>query len=251
MKTERWVICNDQHTPWHDEVVHAAFLRFLKKYPPDGFVINGDFMDGFSFSRHLTGAMSLEMPDKQMMTIEKEITPANDVLDDYDQVLPKGSRKYFIFGNHEDRIRRWASQGLNSVFGNFLNPRRLLNLDRRGYITIENYPSGYVEIGNLQVSHGSKATVNVAKANLDEYRHSIATGHAHTAQLAYVGGIGAKQVGITIPCMADMQSKGMEYQKNTGRSVQGWLVVNVEGKKFWPELILGYEKRFFYAGKEI
>ncbi len=251
MKQERWVVSGDQHCPWHDETVHAAFLRFLKTFKPDGFVLNGDFLDVYSLSRYINGTLDLEMPDRQLITLEKEITPANDVLDDYDAILPKDCKKVFLYGNHEDRVRRWASNGTNSVLGNFLNPRRLLHLDKRGYKVIEDYPSGYIELGSLQIAHGSRSSVNASKAILDEYRHSIANNHTHTTQMSYVGGIGTKQVGICIGCMCDMDAPGMKYQKNTGRWVHSWLVVNVEGNKFWPELVVGYNKRFFYGGKEI
>ncbi len=251
MKKERWVICGDQHCPWHDETVHAAFQRFLKKFKPDGFIINGDFLDVYSLSRHLNGAQDLEMADKQMINIEKEITPANDVLDDYDFYLPKDCKKVFLYGNHEDRVRRWAANGNNAVLGGFLSPKRLLSLERRGYQVIEDYPSGYVEIGSLQIAHGSKSSMNASKGILDEYRHSVANNHTHTSQITYVGGIGTKQIGICIGCMCDMNSQGMKYAKNTGRWVHSWLIVTVEGKRFWPELVLGYDKRFFYGGEEI
>lgn len=252
MKTEKWVICGDQHCPWQDETVHAAFLRFLKMYKPDGIIINGDFLDGYSVSRHLTGALDLQISDKTMITLEKEMIPANDVLDDYDAFLPKGCKKIFLYGNHEDRLRRFIGQGLNSVLGNLLSPRRLLNLDRRKYETIEDYPSGYYELGHLQVAHGSKASMNASKGILDEYRHSVANNHTHTSQLTYVGGIGVKQVGICVGCMCDMNSQGMKYAKNTGRWVHGWLAVSVEKDgAFYPELVLGYKKNFYFGGKKI
>jgi hypothetical protein len=252
MKKQKWVVCGDQHCPWHDTTVHTAFLRFLKLYKPDGIIVNGDLLDCYSVSRHLTGAMDLEMADKTMISLEKEVIPANDVLEDYDQFLPKICKKVFLYGNHEDRLRRFSSQGLNSALGNLLNPRRLLNLDKRGYEVIEDYPSGYYSLGRLQVAHGSRATMNASKAILDEYRHSIANNHTHTSQITYVGGIGVKQIGICIGCMCDMQSQGMRYQKNTGRWVHSWLAVTVERDgEFFPELVLGYNKRFYFGGKEI
>jgi hypothetical protein len=117
---------------------------------------------------------------------------------------------------------------------------------------IEDYPSGYVNLGHLQVAHGSKATMNCSKAILDEYRHSIANGHTHTSQITYVGGIETKQVGICIGCMCDFESQGMRYQKNTGRWTHSWLAVSVEEDgSFYPELVLGYNKQFYFGGKKI
>jgi len=232
--------------------VHATFLRFLRKFKPDGFIINGDFIDNYSVSRHLTGELQLELSDKTLLDVEKEVIPANDMLDDYDAFLPKTCKKVYLFGNHEDRMKRYCERPGNSILRNILSPRRLLNLERRGYKVIEDYPSGYYELGHLQIAHGSKTGMNAAKAILDEYRHSIANNHTHTSQLAYVGGIGVKQVGICVPCMCDMESQGMKYAKNTGRWVHGWLTVMVEPTgEFFPELVLGYKKRFYFGGQEI
>jgi predicted phosphodiesterase len=253
MKKEKWVICGDQHVPWHDKTVHATFLRFLKLYKPDGIIINGDFIDGYSVSKYLKGAIDLQLSDRTMITLEKEMIPANNILDDYDMCIPKKCKKVFIYGNHEDRLRKFVGQNLNSILGNLISPRRLLNLDRRKYEIIENYPSGYYELGHLQVAHGSKISVNASKGILDEYRHSVVNNHTHTAAITYVGGIGVKQIGICNGCMCDFNSQGMKYSKNTGRWVHSWLTVIVDpvDGSFFPELVLGYQKQFYFGGKKI
>jgi len=56
-----YIVTSDQHCPFHNRKVHEALLKFIKDFKPDGFVINGDFVDMYSISSHITGIRDLEM----------------------------------------------------------------------------------------------------------------------------------------------------------------------------------------------
>jgi hypothetical protein len=93
--------------------------------------------------------------------------------------------------------------------------------------------------------------MHVAKKHLDEYRQSVLFGHVHTSQLYYTGGLGVKQVGASHGHLADVNSKGMQYAKKTGRWIQGWAIIyeEVQTGNFWIELLNLYDHKLIHAGR--
>ncbi len=252
-KYRKWVVCGDQHTPWHDKKYHERFCQFLQNFQPDGFVIDGDLMDFYSLSRHLKGVLQLQNKEsKGLIKLKWEIEIANDLIDDFDKVLPKTCKKVYLAGNHENRLTRWLEKDMNGVLDGMVSVEIALDLARRKYEFHEDYPNSSFNIGKLTVIHGQSASLHTAKKHLDDFRESIAFGHTHTSQLTYVGGLNVKQVGLAIGHGADMDSQGMSYLRNTNRHVQGFLVVyeNVNSGIFFPYLVNAFNGHFFFGDKE-
>lgn len=255
-KYKSWVIFSDQHVPYHDKIIHQAFLDFLKDFNPDGLVLAGDFMDMRSVSRHNIGLLDFEEAtdpnNKHIIRLKKEFDTANSVLDDYDSIISLKCEKHFISGNHEHRLDRWLQNAFNGVLEGLVSVEQNLMLKERGYIYHGNYPRGRMNIGKLTITHGKFTNIHLAANLVNKYRQSIAAGHAHTSQMIYVGGLGVQQVGIAIGHGADLNSIAMNYMDDsTARWVHGWLIVYEEIKtgKFWPYLLNFYDRRLFYNGK--
>jgi len=250
-KIKSYIVCSDHHCPFHNKVVHRSFLRFLKDFKPDGFVINGDFVDMYSISTHITGVRDLEMAEKKILTLQDEFMVANSVLDDYDKVLSKNCEKFFLAGNHEDRLERFLNTDRNAVLEGLITIDGMLYLRERGYKYINGYPNNYIKLGKLIVTHGSWAPKYSAFKHLDEYRHSVMYGHVHSPQLIYAGGLDVKQVSYGLGHMADPNSKGMSYAKKTARWVNGFAIVYVEISTghFWVELLNFWNNRLIYNKK--
>src|SRR3990167_4801793 len=246
-----WIVSSDHHVPFHDQIIHKAFLEFIKDFKPDGFILNGDFVDMYSISRHITGIKDLEDKDKQIIKLKKEFDGANSVLDDYDSVLPRNCEKHYLFGNHENRLERWFDEAMNGVLDGLVSIEDNLFLLERGYKVYPEYPNGYMEIGKLTITHGSWSPIYTASKHLNEYRQSVLFGHTHTSQLFYAGGLGIKQVGFNTGCMCDIDSKAMEYSKKTARWVHGFAIVysDITTGYFWVQLLNFFDKKLFYNKK--
>lgn len=245
-----YVVCGDQHAPFHDKRLHEKFLKFLKDFKPDGFLINGDFVDLYSISRHIRGVGDL-VEDGSLIKLRDEFHKSNLVLDDYDRALPKGCEKIFHDGNHESRLSRYFATAFNAVLDGMFTVDGILKLEKRKYAYKSGYPDNYTNLGRLTVSHGISASQYCAAGHLNLYRGSVAVNHTHTSQVFYVGGLASKQVGICIGHMADPKSLGMSYAKQIARWVQGFLIVYISPSgEFWFELINAYDGRLIYNKKE-
>ncbi len=252
-KYRKWVVCGDQHSPWHDKQYHRSVCEFLKDFQPDGFIINGDLMDITSLSRHLKGLLSLQdKKSKGIIKLKWEIEVANDMLDDFDQVLPKNCIKRYLEGNHEKRVSAWLEKDFNGVLEGMFSIEGALELTRRKYDYIPGYPNCFTKIGKLTVTHGQSSSLHTAKKHVDDMRRSVAFGHTHTSQMTYVGGLDILQVGVAVGHGADMQAQGLSYLKKNNRHVQGFLVVyeKVSNGTFWQYPVNAYEGHFFFGDKE-
>lgn len=90
MKIKSWIVVSDYHCPFHNINSHHSFLKFLKDFKPDGLVLNGDFIDMYSVSRHLRGIADLEDENsKQIIKLKSEFDSSNKVLDDFEKSFPK------------------------------------------------------------------------------------------------------------------------------------------------------------------
>jgi predicted phosphodiesterase len=246
-----YIISSDHHCPFHNTTIHKSFLRFIKDFHPDGFVLNGDFIDMFTISSHLKGVRDLEDSQGKVITLSKEFQAANEVLDAYDKVLPKDCEKYYLTGNHEDRLERFLNTDKNAVLEGLIQLEDLLRLKERKYKYISGYPNNYIKLGKLVVTHGAWTPKYASSKHLDEYRHSVVFGHTHSPQLLYVGGLYSKQVGVGLGHMADIHSKGMNYAKKTAKWVNGFAVVYVEKRtgQFWIELLNFWDNKLIHNKK--
>ncbi len=86
----------------------SELIQYLRSIQPEILVLNGDIIDGWAFSKRYFPAVHMQ--------VIKEIT----------SLIGKGSRVYYITGNHDEMLRRYSGFEL----GNFhLDDKLVLDID--------------------------------------------------------------------------------------------------------------------------
>lgn len=148
-------------------------LKAAKEWEPDGIVIIGDFMDCYSISSH-------SKDPSRLANFQSEIDDARSGLDDLDCL---GARhRVYVAGNHEDRFRRYIADNAPALDG-WASIPTALGLSERGWEYVP-YKS-YTTLGKIYLTHdvGTAGRFAAYRA-LDDFEHSIVTGHAH--RMSYV-----------------------------------------------------------------
>jgi predicted phosphodiesterase len=93
-----WGITGDQHIPYHSELALEKTFTLFEEREVDGIVINGDFADFYSISRH--------QKDPRKRNLLNELDTIRDMLEYIRARFPK-QRIIYRMGNHEDRWQHW------------------------------------------------------------------------------------------------------------------------------------------------
>lgn len=144
------VVLPDIHVPNNEPLATSVVLKFLKYYNPDILIQLGDFCDWDSIASYDV------RKESDVVTIDKEITESNYLLDDIDKSVGKKCRKIMIGGNHEARMAKFMANN-----GFILSIRRMrefstwqneYGLSRRGWESVEY--GEHVKIGKIIFTHG-------------------------------------------------------------------------------------------------
>ncbi len=162
------VAFNDMQVPFHDKASVKAVLRFALEFDPTHLVVPGDAMDFYQMS-------AFDKNPSRQFRFKDELETGHRVIRDIELATPKADR-YWIDGNHEDRMRRWLWRHGAAIAGlPSLEPQQLLHLDAWTYLT---YGSS-VDIMGVIVEHGEMAGVNTAGRMLVKRGKSGICGHTH------------------------------------------------------------------------
>lgn len=182
-----WFIFPDVHIPNHDEVALQCALKAHEKLKPTYSVFLGDVMDCELFSSHRKRTISetLAYDFKKV-----EVTPTNKFIDR----VQKNTREhtYFLAGNHEERIERWASNNgqISQSLFSMLDPSSVLGEDRKNFTfvpyTDDSGGHAHVRLApDLVAVHGWSWAKHAAQIHLEKSRsQSIIFGHSHRHQVA-------------------------------------------------------------------
>ena len=120
--------CN--HVPFHNKRLHDGIRDLMMDYKNHivGFHLMGDFADINTLSTHDKGKFTA-VPG---LTLNEEYDICNKELDEFDQVLPIGTWKTYLYGNHEDRHNRWMKD-MNNAKTPLVSPTDALELHKRKY----------------------------------------------------------------------------------------------------------------------
>ena len=120
--------CN--HVPFHNKQLHRGIRELISDHKDKvvGFHLMGDFMDMNTLSSHDKGKFTA-VPG---LTLRDEYAEGNNELDEFDAVLPAGTWKTYLYGNHEDRWNRWMSSMENAKTP-LDSPEEALELMKRNY----------------------------------------------------------------------------------------------------------------------
>lgn len=177
------VLYGDSHFPFQDEAALDIVGQVVRVSRPDFIVHMGDPIDAYQLSR-------FDKNPRRLHTLQDEIDECRAHLVSMRILAPK-ARYILLEGNHPDRLRRmlWNMpeqvKALNSLraFTAVMTWPALLGLDELG---VEFVPYGeeskHTFLPKFLVKHGSvvrKLSAYTARAELDKYNKSGASGHTH------------------------------------------------------------------------
>jgi predicted phosphodiesterase len=190
MKREKIrVIIPDSHGDHIDWQAALAVIGDILLLGPDEIVFLGDHLDcGGTFNAHQMTYVS-EMSE----SYEDDLEMANTFLDAI-QRAGKGCDAYYLEGNHEQHVERWAARtmrnrrdadGLVKRYG----PKAALRLDSRGvryYQRSVMYQGlsipGTIKLGKCFFTHGISHSSNAAADHLRRFGSNIVYGHCHRSE---------------------------------------------------------------------
>lgn len=211
VQTSTTVVCGDLHVPFHDPKAVGCVLGYIRDTKPDCLVLNGDTIDFYPVS-------SFSKDPHRELTLQDELDQTNDILDAFDSVMPKGSRKVFVVGNHEVRLSRYLRENARALHGlRALTLDALLRLTERGYEVVPmvgrdaSTMVGKVEVGHFNIAR--KDAGASAKTLLIDRGCSVIQSHTHKLAAFYKRhrGTGQQHGAWEIGCLCDLNP---EYVSN-------------------------------------
>lgn len=182
-RTQVALLYGDTHFPYHDEQALGIVGQIATQLQPDTIVHMGDLLDCYRLSR-------FDKDPNRMETIQDEIDLSRAHLVQMRKRCPN-AQFILLEGNHLDRLRRvlWSLPGeaaflhTLTAFKQTMTWPNLLGLDELG-ITFVPYgqESRHEFLPKFIVKHGDvarKFSAMSAKAELDRYNRSGASGHTH------------------------------------------------------------------------
>jgi UDP-2,3-diacylglucosamine pyrophosphatase LpxH len=231
------VIIPDSHGCYINKKAKNAFLKDLKVLDPEEIVMLGDHVDcsGFLSTHGLPGAMA-----DCAYSYEQDIAAANKFLDEIQKAAPN-AKIWYIEGNHEFRVERWASA---TALGKRMDaeglrkrvcPEHLLDLAGRGITYIRSHEfhhginiPGTIRLGKCYFTHGISAAKYAAERHLDAFADNVVFGHVHRNQSAVSRKVATGTIGAWSPgCLAELQQL-YNHTSPTGHS-HGFAVQLVAG----------------------
>lgn len=183
----------DSHGSSQDPQAVGAMLADLKLLNPDEVVLLGDHVDcgGFLAQHHTLGYVA-----QTEYSYEDDIKHANAFLDAVQTAAPK-AEIFYLEGNHEMRIEKWAvnetlrNQRDSEMLRRLLAPEFVLKLKERGikyYRQSEKYFGlslpGTIKLGKNYMTHGFSTAKHAAAVHLAKIGGNITYGHTHRADAA-------------------------------------------------------------------
>lgn len=183
----------DSHGAHADQGAVTAFLADLKRLNADEIVMLGDHLDcGGVFSTH-SRAYTNEMTE----SYDEDCRATNDFLDAIQKAAPR-AKIWYLEGNHEARVSKWATSTFLSkrdadAYLDRMGPSAALDLKRRciKYVTRDEFMPGCSIPGTIRLSvngtaiyytHGISAAKNATAVHLARFGANVVHGHTHRAQ---------------------------------------------------------------------
>jgi predicted phosphodiesterase len=247
-KMQKWLVLSDIHRPFHNQVLWSKVLQLITDLGSSlyGVILAGDYLDLYTLGSYNAESLA----NLSGLTLQDEYIDGLQGIDELNSVLHKDAKKYFLFGNHEDRYFRHIKEKDNAKYGGaLLNPTEALYLYEKNWEVKTDWQSDYFTLGkHLDVIHGVYTSVNAAKTHLDKTQHSVMFGHTHRVQCFHSGNKAAYNIGG----LYDIKSKGFSYMPRLQRETwaNGFAIVNINDEgEFFVEQVNVWKDKFFADSK--
>ena len=148
-------------------------LKVGRDLKPHYLITIGDLADFYSVSSHSKNPLRAFQLADEVRVVRQGLAELDDL---------GAKEKFFVAGNHEDRLTRYLQDKAPELFG-VVDIPSLLSLHNSGWKYVA-YKDD-TRIGKLYFTHDVGTCGRYAVYNgLDTYQHSVVTGHSH--RLSYV-----------------------------------------------------------------
>jgi predicted phosphodiesterase len=194
MGKRKLLVINDLHIPYHDKRAVKLILYIINALRPNALVINGDLVDFYPLSAHVSTAQF------DPSTLDDELDTAIEFLH---EVSKSVGEIVYILGNHEDRLDRFIEHNAKP-FRNLLTMENLLkqedfscDLEILPYNSAYNVPNTDLYIQHSPPSYGVTGSMTSLKKKLDathifgcthRVQHSCLTGKSGRYYSCYFNG---------------------------------------------------------------
>ncbi len=185
-------------------------LKAARYFRPDRIVVLGDFADMYCVSAH-------DRSPNRRHNLEYEVADTNKGLDDLDALGAR--KKYFVAGNHEDRLERYLMTKAPELF-NMVTIPDLLRLKKRGWHYTPYKQS--LQIGHMNFTHdvGNAGPYAHIKAQA-VFEGNVVIGHTHRAATVYAGNAkGESHVGASFGWLGDVDDVDYMHRVQAMRNWQ-------------------------------
>jgi hypothetical protein len=198
------VAAYDIHYPEHDERCINVLLKILKDVQPSIFILGGDQLDLSMISAYNKKKPKL-LEGKRIGTTY--IHFQKDILDKFEQILPRNCTKYWLNGNHEYRVNRLLEA--DPKLEGLVEIKDHLNLDDWIFKEYKEVLS----LDKMHFTHGLYYNKYHSEKNVRIYQKNLFTGHAHTSQIyTSVSPVDSlPKQGVSVGCLCD---RNPEYARD-------------------------------------
>lgn len=218
-------ILSDIHCPYHDDVALRAAVDHLHEHKIDALLLNGDFADFYSISRHEKNPKhrnflaEVEQVQQLLRWLRSEFPSI--------KIVAKA-------GNHEERWEKWLWQHAPELsMSPLMGLDTWLGLKEVGVDLVAD--KRIVMCGNLPVLHGHEkgngisSPVNQARGAYMRLHHTVLEGHGHRTSIhSEPDMMGTETVCFSTGCLCDLRPAYAPLNKwNHGAAI---VVVGEEGE---------------------
>lgn len=188
------VAFSDMHIPFHDKASVRALLRFAQEFDPTHLIVPGDGLDFYTMS-------DFDKNPSRQFTFKQELETGHSVLRKIELATGKADR-YWIDGNHEDRLRRWLWRHGAAIAGlPSLEPQKLLHLDDWKHLP---YGSS-VNVMGVVVEHGEVAGLNASSQMQKKRGTSGVCGHTHRLHDLHISNASGEHRYVENGCLCSLK----------------------------------------------
>ena len=234
------VVFSDSHF-WPDSMVDPSpalwiLLEILQHIEPEIVIDNGDSFDGATASRHPPHGW------EDSPTVEEELE-ANKTYHGIISEAAGEADKRWVWGNHDRRFDARLATVLPQYkgVGGMSLPNHFPNWEFRTSMTLNEA---------VLVKHNWHNGIHAAHNNTLKAGVSMITGHTHRGRIIPHTDFTGTRYGIECPTLARIDGPQFSYgNENPANWQSGFLIVQVDGSKIYPELVIMDGNAARWAGR--
>lgn len=247
----KWIVLPDMQIPDEDRKAVESVTAFIEWLQPDGLLCVGDELDSPEPSRWNKGYAG-----EYAGTLQASIDRCHDVLAGFRAALGDDKPFHLMRSNHQSRIATYVARYAPALAPlRSLDYATLLGLDEIG-VTFHERPFEFAP--GWVLAHGDEGSLTQTAAGTalglaKRWGKSVVCGHTHRAGVQhhhlYLNGRPSQLLfGIEVGHLMDIR-KADYLKAGSANWQQAVAVIDVDGKRVHPTLVLMHDSRVTWQGK--